>query len=236
MEFEKLTTIENQFLNDRWLWSYMFKEEEHEVGDPEPKYGKYYHIKDELISYRIGKNDQYLRTAMEKIMRWCYDIIDRATPEPVPVGHRCTEHEYWFNGFCTPGYRNNDVVNSMLAYWYIHRDEYNLINNDSQNLFKFDYLHWLSKHTDEDDYEGAAKDKAIVVFPYLYEWTFRYYTDNDYWSDDMCKQYPEYIVYDKCCSTEYTHDLCMNVCDFSRLWYMNKELKVALDYRKERNI
>lgn len=236
MELEKLTPIENQFLNDRWLWSYQFKEEEHEVGDTEPKYGKYYHIKDELVSYRIGQNDQYLRTAMEKIIRWCYDIIDRATPESVPVGHKCTEHEYWFNGFCTPGYRNNDVVNSMLAYWYIHRDEYNLNNNDSQVKFKYNYLEWLKEHTDDDDYECAAKDKAIVVFPYLFEWTFRYYTDNDYWSDDMCKQYPEYIVYDKCCSTEYTHDLCMNVCDFSRLWYMNKELKVVLEYRRERNI
>ena len=128
------------------------------------------------------------------------------------------------------------MVNSMLAYWYIHRDEYDLIKNDSKNLFKHDYLWWLSKHTDEDDYEGAAKDKALVVFPYLFEWTFRYYTDNDFWLNDLSRTYPEYIVYDKCCSTEYTHDLCSNVCDFNRLWYMSKELKAALDYREERNI
>ena len=237
MEFENLTDIEKEFLNDRWLWSYQFKVEEREGnGDPFTKIGKYYYIRDELVSYRIGENERYLRDAMEKIRDWCYDIIDRATPESVPVGHKCSEHEYWFNGFCSPGYRNNDVVNSMLAYWYIHRDEYNLLFHDGRTKFKYDYLEWLKEHTDEDDYESAAKDKALVVFPYLDEWTFRYYTDNDFWSNDISKEYPEYIVYDKCCDTEYTHDLCSNVCDFNRLWYMNKELKVALDYREERNI
>ena len=111
----------------------------------------------------------------EQLHEWCLELLTNATGEGIPNGHTAKEEEYKWNGFASHGYRNTDVVNSMIAFFYEHpeiptdRSPWwaSGINKKAVN----EYMKWAKEHMAEQDYDYDVEMKARDVIPYI--WRYR---------------------------------------------------------------
>ncbi|MBQ0159286.1 MAG: hypothetical protein KBT28_01500 [Bacteroidales bacterium] len=106
----------------------------------------------------------------EQLHEWCLELLTNATGERLPDGHSVKEEEYKWHGFASHGYRNNDVVNSMIAFFYEHGE----IPTDSKPWWASsrnkeavkEYMEWAREHMDEEDWLDVDT-KARGVIPYI---------------------------------------------------------------------
>lgn len=106
----------------------------------------------------------------EQLHEWCLELLTNATGDRIPHGHTTHEAKFHWYGFASAGYRNTDVVNSMIAFFYEHPEITTLdkpwwasgINKEAVNK----YMEWAKKHMDEEDFY-AVEMKARDVIPYI---------------------------------------------------------------------
>lgn len=110
----------------------------------------------------------------EQLHEWCLELLSKATGERLPDGHTAKEKEYQWYGFGSAGYRNNDTVNSMIAFFYEHgeiptdRNPWWASGNNKVAVTK--YMEWAREHMDEEDWLDV-ETKARDVIPYI--WRYR---------------------------------------------------------------
>lgn len=123
----------------------------------------------------------------EQLHSWCLELLSNATGKRPPDGHTCKEEEYKWYAFASHGYRNTDVVNSMIAFFYEHDDIptedkpwwASSTNKDAVSK----YMEWAKEHMDEADWDYDVAVKARAVIPYI--WRYRvnpehYLIESDY--------------------------------------------------------
>lgn len=103
--------------------------------------------------------------AMSRIEDKLQDILIKATGEAVPTGHTITEKPYWYHGFASHGYRNTDVVNSMIAF-AVCRPEIPCFTQKECEEFVDSYMIWVMQHVAEEDWDDV-RAKAEVVVDYI---------------------------------------------------------------------
>lgn len=106
----------------------------------------------------------------EQLHEWCLELLTKATGKRVPDGHSFKEEEYKWHGFATPGYRNTDVVNSMIAFFYENpyiATDYSPWWASSKNKTAVkEYMKWVEEHVDGSDWSDVEL-KARDVIPYI---------------------------------------------------------------------
>ena len=106
----------------------------------------------------------------EQLHEWCCELLTNATGERLPDGHTAKEEEYKLYAFASQGYRNTDVVNSMIAFFYenpeiaVTRNPW-WASSTNKKAIK-EYMKWAEKHMDEEDYYDV-QEKARNVIPYI---------------------------------------------------------------------
>ena len=123
----------------------------------------------------------------EQLHEWCLELLTNATGERLPNGHTTKEEEYKWYAFASHGYRNTDVVNSMIAFFYEHpeipvdRNPWWASGNNKRAVTK--YMEWARLHMDEEDYDYDVEMKARDVIPYIFTYRDhpeRYLIECDY--------------------------------------------------------
>lgn len=111
----------------------------------------------------------------QQLHEWCLELLTNATGERLPDGHTAKEEEYKWHAFASHGYRNTDVVNSMIAFFYEHpeipvdRNPWWASGNNKVAVKK--YMEWAKEHMAEEDYDYDVEMKARDVIPYI--WRYR---------------------------------------------------------------
>lgn len=132
----------------------------------------------------------------EQLHEWCLELLTNATGERLPNGHTVKEEEYKWYAFASHGYRNTDVVNSMIAFFYEHpeipvdRNPWWASGNNKVAVKK--YMEWAKEHMAEEDYDYDVEMKARDVIPYI--WRYRdepqhYLIDCDYLPWNLLKTF-----------------------------------------------
>lgn len=107
----------------------------------------------------------------EQLHNWCLELLTNATGNNPPEGHTTKEEEYKWCGFASHGYRNTDVVNSMIAFFYenpeIHTDRSPWWASSLNKKAVKEYMNWAKLHMDEEDYSYDVEMKARDVIPYI---------------------------------------------------------------------
>lgn len=114
--------------------------------------------------------------------RDCERLMREATGEPMPSGMTWKDEGMEYRAFASKGYRNCDVVNSMIAF-AVTRPEFPCFTEKECKEFLESYKIWLQQHVAEEDY-GAAALKAEVVIDYMYKYSKdpeKYIIDAPYW-------------------------------------------------------
>ena len=106
----------------------------------------------------------------EQLHEWCLELLTNATGERLPNGHTAKEEEYKWYAFASHGYRNTDVVNSMIAFFYenheipIDRNPWWASGNNKIAVKK--YMEWVEEHiSEEDNYDVEMKARDVI--PYI---------------------------------------------------------------------
>lgn len=106
----------------------------------------------------------------EQLHNWCLELLTKATGDNPPNGHTAKEEEYKWCGFASHGYRNTDVVNSMIAFFYenpyITVDRNPWWANGNNKMAVKEYMKWAEEHMDEKDWSDVEM-KARDVIPYI---------------------------------------------------------------------
>ena len=93
------------------------------------------------------------------IEQWCKELLRKANGDRIPDGNTMYDEEYKYNDFACAGYRNTDVINSMIAYYYME-----------QNPNEMEYIKWLKQHTDPENLSDALD---VVGRAVDYMWKYR---------------------------------------------------------------
>ena len=112
----------------------------------------------------------------------CERLMQEANGEPVPPGMTWKDEGTEYRAFASQGYRNCDVVNSLIAFAVV-RPELPCFTQKECDKFLDEYKDWLQDHVAEEDY-GAAALKAEVVVNYIDRYRKepeRYVIDAPYW-------------------------------------------------------
>ena len=110
---------------------------------------------------------------MSLLRDWCAELLSRATGNLIPSGHTAKEDEFKYHAFASHGYRNNDVVNSMIAFGYIN-----------QGFNSADYIKWMKEHVSEEDWDDVIT-KMDMVEPYILRYIkdpLQYLINTDYFT------------------------------------------------------
>lgn len=131
----------------------------------------------------------------QQLHEWCLELLTNATGERLPDGHTAKEEEYKWHAFASHGYRNTDVVNSMIAFFYEHpeipvdRNPWWASGNNKKAVKE--YMKWAEEHMDGEDWYDVEM-KARDVIPYI--WRYReepqhYLIDCDYLPWNLLKTF-----------------------------------------------
>ena len=115
----------------------------------------------------------------------CLDLLAKATGERVPTGKTYKDPGLEYHAFASHGYRNADVVNSMIAF-AVRNPEFPCYTQSECDEFVRSYKLWACMHVAEEDL-NAVKAKADVVVPYIHKYRQdpeRYIIDAPYWNTD----------------------------------------------------
>lgn len=106
----------------------------------------------------------------EQLHEWCLELLSKATGERLPNGHTAKEEEYKWYAFASHGYRNTDVVNSMIAFFYEHPEILTNRNpwwaSGTNKTAVKEYMKWAEEHMDGEDWSDVEM-KARDVIPYI---------------------------------------------------------------------
>lgn len=112
----------------------------------------------------------------QKLERWCNELLEKATGTMIKNGEDMYEPEHRWKAFASRGYRNTDVVNSMIAFFYINGDipmdiGFNAWSSCNNRDAVKAYMVWARQHIDEEDWDDV-EDKAWNIIGYIAHYRF----------------------------------------------------------------